>query len=311
MVELRRAPLPQGRTLTIRSIEAGDADAIEALYAGLDPESRYRRFFSAYRPDRAFSERVASVADRGGVGLVAWVRDEDGEHLVGEAGYELLANGDGELAITVRDGWRGWLGPYLLDALAEEAAARGVPNLEADVLATNGPMLAMLRARGCANLPTDDWTVVRAMIGTETTTPVWPASARGVRVLVEGAGGHWHGASRAAEHGLDVLGCPGPAHGSSRCPALSGTPCPLASGADVIVVHHPPDADPWVALRTAHAEVHPGVPVCVEVPRSEGAASPNELEILPCTDAEVVAIVERVARRHRPRPEEPGPDDSS
>jgi hypothetical protein len=296
MGDLRRAPLPRGRTLTIRPVEHGDAAAIEALYAGLDPESRYRRFFSAYRPDRAFAERVVSIDDRGGAGLVACV---DGEGVVAEAGYELLPNGDGELEITVSDGWRGWLGPYLLDALAEVAAERGVPNLEADVLATNGPMLAMLRTRGYATVPTGDLTVVRAIIGTETTTPVWPSGARGLRVLVEGAGGHWHATKAAAEDGLDVLRCPGPSRGSSRCPVLAGVACPLALGADVIVVSHPTGADPWEAVRAAHAELHPGIPVCVEVPRGEGPARGNEIQVLPCTDTEVVSLIERVARRHR------------
>jgi hypothetical protein len=48
----------------------------------------------------------------------------------------------------------------------EEAAAHRVPNLEADVLATNGPMLSLVRARNYALVPNDDWSVVRVVIGT-------------------------------------------------------------------------------------------------------------------------------------------------
>lgn len=55
-----------------------------------------------------------------------------GARIVGEASYELLPNGAGELAITVAADQRGWIGPYLLDAMVEAAAAGGVPNVEAD-----------------------------------------------------------------------------------------------------------------------------------------------------------------------------------
>ena len=66
-----------------------------------------------------------------GYGVVAVV-DHPLEQIVGEADYFLLDNG--ELVITVAADWRGWLGPYLLDVLIEAAAARGVPNLEAEFL---------------------------------------------------------------------------------------------------------------------------------------------------------------------------------
>ena len=163
----------------IRSVAARDVDGLEALYDGLDDDARHRRFFSLYRPDRAFFERMAAVDDRGGAGLVATVVDPGGsERLVGEAGYELLPNGHGELAITVERCWRGWLGPVLLDALVDAAAARGVPNLEADVLVTNGPMLAMLRSRGYATMPNHDWSVIRAVIGTSGPRPAQPYPER-------------------------------------------------------------------------------------------------------------------------------------
>ena len=189
----RRVALPGGRVLLVRPVRADDVGGLAALYAGLDDDSRYRRFFSNYRPARPFFDRMVAVGERGGAGLVATVIDEadGGERIVGEAGYELLPNGDGELAISVDAAWRGWLGPYLLDALVDAAASRGVPNLEADVLATNGQMLALLRSRGYATRPNQDWTVVRALIGTATPVPRWPDAHHGLRVLVEGGGSHW------------------------------------------------------------------------------------------------------------------------
>lgn len=294
---VRTTRLPEGGTLVIRPVEQGDLDAVAELYAGLDEEAAYRRFFSGFHPDHEFFEHLVSVAERGGAGLVAVVEDDpDGERLVGEASYEPLANGNGELAITVDGSWRGWLGPYLLDALLEVAAAHGVPNLEADVLLTNGPMLALLRARGYAAVPTEDWSVVRAVIGAATSRASWPPAKMGLRVLVEGAGGHWRGAEDAAAAGVEVLGCTGPTAGGPQCPAIAGQPCPLAAGADVIVLSHPADTEEWRTLRDAHPTLHPGVPICVELPHTGGEARSGETPIESEAGADVVAIVQRLAR---------------
>jgi hypothetical protein len=57
-------------------------------------------------------------------------------------------DGNGEFTLTIASGWRGWLGPYLLDALVAAAAARGLPNLQADILTDNARMLALVSHRG-------------------------------------------------------------------------------------------------------------------------------------------------------------------
>lgn len=264
----RRVDLPGGVVLEVRPVEPGDVDQLVNLYAGLSDEDRSRRFFSSFQPPRSFFERMAGVVERGGFGVVAV--DADG-NLVGEANYELLPNGDGELGMVVARAWRGWLGAYLLDTLIEAAAARGVPNIEADVLVTNGRMLALLRSRGYATLPSDDWMSFRLIVGTEGTTPVWPSRSGdppGVpprpRVLVETRGGRWRALADAQAAGLHVITCSGPREGRPGCPALAGRPCPLAAAADVIVVANPPDDERWRRLVAAHAGLHPAVPVCVE-----------------------------------------------
>jgi hypothetical protein len=297
----RRVDLPGGRSLVVRPATPEDTDALMALYDGLSEEDRYRRFFSAYRPERAFFERATAVARRGGYGLVAVECDRDplrDLRVVGEASYELLPNGDGELAMAVADDWRGWLGPYLLDCLVESAAARGVPNLEADVLATNAPMLTLLRSRGYATLDSDDWVSTRLLIGTAGRTPVWPrrgAGPAGPRVLVEAPGGRWHAAREAADAGVQVVTCSGPRGKRSRCPALAGEPCPLVAGADAVVMSHPRDDDAWRNLAEAHDDVHPGVPVCVE-PRSEPHDQSDDRLVLSILDR-VTAAVQRARRR--------------
>jgi hypothetical protein len=132
-----RIKLPEARTLWIRPMTPADADGLIALYDDLDEQDVYRRFFSGRAPPKSFVEKMTHVAERGGFGLIADIKEAGGtSRIVGEATYDLLANGNAELGITVAEKARGWLGPYLLDALVAAAGARGIPNLEADVLVT-------------------------------------------------------------------------------------------------------------------------------------------------------------------------------
>ncbi len=143
--------LSDGRALTIRPVTKADIAGLDALFEGLCDEDRYRRFFGFSHPGRSFLEQMARAEQDGGHRLVAVVSGrEDG--IVAEAGYALLPDGNGEFALTVAAGWRGWLGPYLLDALVAAAAARGVPNLQADILVCNAQMLALVSSRGYVTL---------------------------------------------------------------------------------------------------------------------------------------------------------------
>lgn len=157
-------PLSHGRVLAVRSVRPSDADGLERLFDGLCDEDRYFRFFSYFRPGRRFIEQMTRPGDEGGYHLVAVVSgpvdsaaavsaaavSRASDALVAEAGYVLLPDGNGEFALTVAAGWRGWLGPYLLDALVAAAAARGVPNLVADILVENIRMLSLVAERGYA-----------------------------------------------------------------------------------------------------------------------------------------------------------------
>ena len=143
--------LSGGRTLTVRAVTQADVEGLHALFEGLGDEDRYYRFFGMSHPGRRFLEQLARAEQDGGYRLVAVVSGP-GDRLVAEAGYVRLPDGNGEFARTIAAGWRGWLGPYLLDALVAAAAARGVPNLQADILLTNVRMLALLRQRGYVTL---------------------------------------------------------------------------------------------------------------------------------------------------------------
>jgi hypothetical protein len=148
---LARIDLSGGRTLTVRTVTEADVEGLNALFEGLSDEDRYYRFFGMSHPGRKFLEQMTRAAQEGGYRLVAVVSGP-GDQLVAEAGYARLPDGNGEFALTIAAGWRGWLGPYLLDALVAAAAARGVPNLQADILVDNVRMLALISNRGYVTL---------------------------------------------------------------------------------------------------------------------------------------------------------------
>jgi hypothetical protein len=293
----RCVPLPAARVLTIRPMRGSDADGLIALYASLDMDDQYRRFFSGHPPPESFVKKMTKVSERGGFGLIAVIEGPDTtSRIVGEATYELLPDSDGELGITVAEDARGWLGPYLLDALVEAAAARAVPNLEADVLVTNRRMLTMLRARGYAIVEHDEQpAVVRVAIGTAQRMPTWPGTHEHPRLLVELPGGRWHAEEAARAAGFQVLACPGPLLGWSHCPALHGEPCPLAAGADVIIDAVPDEAGR--SLLAAHRSIHPSVPICVELRPGETDPDPAVTKISRGTnDSVVIGILQRLAK---------------
>jgi len=84
--------------------------------------------------------------------------------------------------------------------------------------------------------------------------------------------------------------------------ALAGQPCPLAAGADAIVISHPLATDDWSALRAAHPRLHRGVPVCVEF--SQEAGTPAPAEAATSEGVDVVELVQRLAN-HPPSAADP------
>jgi hypothetical protein len=154
---------------------------------------------------------------------------------------------------------------------------------------------------------------VRLVVGTAGHTPVWPAeigSAGDVdrpRVLVEVPGGRWHAGAEAEAAGLQVITCSGPRGRRPRCPVLAGRPCPLAAAADAIVMSNVPNDERWSAIVGAHAELHPGVPVCVEPrpgpPDRARLAAPELGGVITVAEDDdprlVVDLVDRLASRHR------------
>ncbi len=297
---VRSARLPRGEVLVIREAAADDADALLALFERLSPEDRQRRFFSMFRPDRAFVEHMIDLPDRAGLLLVAEIRDgavTDPNRLVAEAGYAMLEDGDATFEITVDRGARGWLSPYLLDALVEQAAVHGIPNLRAEVLLGNRPMLALLRARGCATIDSDDHTVIETTIGTCQPAPGWPTVHDRPRVLVEVPGSRWRVTPELRADGIDVIACGGPRTRrlGPGCPMLDGGRCPLVDDADVVVFSLRHEDDDAQALLDAHRRAGTR-PLVIEVRHGDRAFDPPaDATVLdaPSID-EIRQVIERI-----------------
>ncbi len=292
---VRHVDLPGSRELTIRRLREADAPLLSALYASLGDEDLYYRFFSGHAPPDAFVEGMTHVEERGGFGLVAVMEAPDRPpELVAEASCEPLPDGNGELGITVAPHARGWLGPYLLDSLVEEAAARGVPGLEADVLVMNRRMLALLQHRGFAVMEHSDGpATVRVVFSTTARVPGWPGVHDRPRLLVEVPGGLWRAQEEAQAAGLQVLACPGPSGAWKGCPALRGEPCPLVTGADLALDLIPDE--PGCSLVEAHRRLHPSVPVCVQLPRGSSEHGPHPEGGFTSEDTAVIAVLQRAA----------------
>jgi RimJ/RimL family protein N-acetyltransferase len=254
--------LPEDHTLTIRPATHEDAPELMRMYRALSDEDRYRRFFSVSQPHEELMERFVASNEHGGLWLVAVA--DDGT-IVGDVGYTLLANGDAELAITVTQHWRGWLGPFLLETIAERAAAHGIRNLRATILLDNRKMLRLAARRGCAIVDYPDASIVELTMSTDRGMPGWPPAHDRPRLLVEGCGGRWHGQDAARRAGWDVITCAGP--GSSRvgpCPLLTGGRCPLVDDADEIVLAFPETDRRRAEIAGAHARHGTAAPIVAD-----------------------------------------------
>jgi RimJ/RimL family protein N-acetyltransferase len=139
--------LKSGRAVVIRSIREDDDDRLEAAYALLSPDSRYRRFLAA-KPSLTSAELhyLTHVDGRDHVALIATPAD-DPERIIG-VGRFIRAMSDpstAELAIVIGDAYQGdGLATRMLGLLADAATRRDVVRFTATVLADNEPIHRLL-----------------------------------------------------------------------------------------------------------------------------------------------------------------------
>ena len=135
--------------ITIRAIRPDDKERIVRAFQALDRRSVHLRFFSHKKT--LSNEELRRVTECDGVSeavLVATVGSGDREVIVGVGSY-VRSGAAADIAFAVEEDFQGrGIASRLLQQLVDIARANGIGRFEADVLAENAPMLAVLRKSG-------------------------------------------------------------------------------------------------------------------------------------------------------------------
>jgi len=154
-----------GRSLTVRFLEPGDAEALQTYFRSLASGSRYNRFLGAMSelPHNLLADFI-HVGEGDRFSVIATVAIDGHETIVGEARYAFDPDKDSfEFGLSIDDRWqRQGIGSALMRNLECRAAAFGATRLFGDTLRSNQAMIALARKSGFgfANNP-DDWKLVR------------------------------------------------------------------------------------------------------------------------------------------------------
>jgi GNAT superfamily N-acetyltransferase len=131
--------------VSIRAVRHDDKERIVKAFRGLDPRSVYLRFF--YCKKELEDDELQRITECDGVGeavLVATVGSGDDELIVGLGNY-VRSGAAADIAFAVEEDFqRRGIASRLFRQLADIARANGIARFEADVLAENAPMLAVL-----------------------------------------------------------------------------------------------------------------------------------------------------------------------
>lgn len=142
--------LRSGERVLIRPICKEDQDVLLEGLHRLSPESQYRRFFSPMPELSAAQLRYLTEVDHRTHEALVAIDPNTGQG-IGVARFirSIEHPSDAEAAVAVIDPWqdRGG-GTALLEALAARAREEGVERFTASVLASNSPMLELLRQFG-------------------------------------------------------------------------------------------------------------------------------------------------------------------
>jgi GNAT superfamily N-acetyltransferase len=141
----------------VRPMGHDEAALLDAVFAGLSPQSRYLRFHTPVRQMTEPTRRaLLDVDGRDHVALVAISPQGDAIGLA-RIIRDTARSDDAEVAFEVVDDWQGrGVGRRLLTTLVEEARRIGVGRLHARVLTENTAALALLRSMFPICLPRPD-----------------------------------------------------------------------------------------------------------------------------------------------------------
>ena len=153
-----------GTSVTLRPLRREDVDIEHAFVSGLSADTRSNRLLGGARAiTRDYIESLVNVDYSRDMAIAATTM-LDGEKLIGVARY-LRAGNDAEFAIVIADTWQGrGIGKRLLGKLVDVGRRRGVQRLYGHVLATNRPMLELVRKLGFRLERHEDPTLTRATL---------------------------------------------------------------------------------------------------------------------------------------------------
>lgn len=157
--------LRDGRSLTVRFVEPGDGEALQAYFRALSTGSRYNRFLGAMRElPASLLDHFIHVGEGDRFSVVAVMSIDGLETIVGEARYAFEAGTSSfEFGLSIDDRWQGrGIGAALLKNLQCRAAALGAERLFGDTLRSNEVMMGLARKSGFAFTHSpNDWKLVR------------------------------------------------------------------------------------------------------------------------------------------------------
>ena len=138
---------------SLRPVRSGELAALDAVFDGLSPASRYDRYLIDL-PRLPGSMRLALTAIDGHQ-HIAWLGEIDG-HPAAIGRLIRVARGTAEIAFEVVDAYQGrGLGTALLDTLMTVASVSGIDTIQATVLPSNHRSLRLLAAIGMTFRPED------------------------------------------------------------------------------------------------------------------------------------------------------------
>jgi GNAT superfamily N-acetyltransferase len=157
--------LRTGKSLTLRFVEPGDADALQGYFRSLTVRSRYNRFLGAMSElPRTELDHFIHLGEADRFSVIAVMAIDGIETIVGEARYAFDADkATFVFGLSIEDRWQGQgVGSALLRNLECRAAAFGAERLFGDTLRSNDVMIGLARKSGYAFRPSPgDWKLVR------------------------------------------------------------------------------------------------------------------------------------------------------
>jgi RimJ/RimL family protein N-acetyltransferase len=151
--------------MAIRAARPNDKERIVRAFEALDYRSVHQRFFSHKK--KLSNEELRRITECDGISevvLVATVGSGDQEAIVGLGNYA-RTGASADIAFAVEEDFQGrGIASRILRQLTDIARANGIEQFEADVLAENAPMLAVLRNSGLRMRTSHERGVVHATL---------------------------------------------------------------------------------------------------------------------------------------------------